>query len=100
MFVLSIIFLGILDDPVLRKADLCHIISMSIIFVTRWIHLQWNLFLIELDLQKELVRRRLFGGFAPCHFVLHGLTNPVEMEYPTTPKNLLDQIIHIQNICS
>ncbi|KAL6733709.1 hypothetical protein Aduo_004335 [Ancylostoma duodenale] len=52
---------------------------------------------LDLQLKKELVRRRLFGGFAPCHFVLYGLSGPIEMQCPTTPKDLLEQIIHLQS---
>ncbi|RCN26409.1 hypothetical protein ANCCAN_27865 [Ancylostoma caninum] len=52
---------------------------------------------LDLQLKKELVRRPLFGGFAPCHFVLHGSSGTVEMQFPTTPKDLLEQIIHLQN---
>ncbi|RCN24283.1 hypothetical protein ANCCAN_30025, partial [Ancylostoma caninum] len=52
---------------------------------------------LDLQLNKELVGRRLLGGFAPCHFVLHGLSGPVEMQHPTSPKDLLEQINHLQN---
>ncbi|EYB90035.1 hypothetical protein Y032_0224g2721 [Ancylostoma ceylanicum] len=48
-------------------------------------------------LKKELAKRRLFiGGFAPCHFLTHGLSGPVEKQDPKSLEDLLKQIFRVE----